>query len=90
MLATHADQPLATDMVRKYVRYGASPRGAQALILYGKVMAILDGRLNVAKDDLLQAVHPVLRHRMILTFQGQAEGISEDQVIDDIIKSLDH
>ena len=90
VLATHADQPRATEMVRKYVRYGASPRGAQALILYGKVLAILDGRVNVAKEDLLKAAHPVLRHRMILSFQGQAEGVSEDQVIDDIIAQLGH
>jgi MoxR-like ATPase len=88
VLATHSDQPSATEMVRQYVRFGSSPRGAQALILYAKVLAILDGRVNVAKEDLVHAAHAVLRHRMILSFQGQAEGISADHIIDDILRHL--
>ncbi|MEZ6060478.1 MAG: MoxR family ATPase [Planctomycetaceae bacterium] len=86
VLATHPDQPLATDMVRRYVRYGSSPRGAQALILYAKILAILDSRYHVAKDDLKTAAHPVLRHRMILNFEGQAESVSSDDVVNQLVE----
>ncbi|MEZ6132998.1 MAG: MoxR family ATPase [Planctomycetaceae bacterium] len=85
VLGTHPDQPAASDMVRRFVRYGASPRGAQGLILYARILAILDGRFHVAKDDINRAAKPVLRHRMILNFEGQAEHIAADDVIDDLI-----
>jgi MoxR-like ATPase len=85
VLATHPDNELATDMSRRFVRYGSSPRGAQALILAAKIRAILDHRYHVAREDL-QAVAPmVLRHRLILNFEGQAEGIQADAVIDNIL-----
>jgi MoxR-like ATPase len=85
VLATHPDNALATDMSRRFVRYGSSPRGAQALILAAKIRAILDHRYHVAREDL-QAVAPmVLRHRLILNFEGQAEGIQADAVIDNIL-----
>ena len=77
-----------SDMVSRYVRYGASPRGAQAIILGAKVNALLDGRYNVSFDDV-QAVAPAaLRHRLLLNFEGQAEGISTDEVIADLLKNV--
>ena len=87
VLGTHPDQPTATDMVRRFVRYGASPRGAQALILYAKILAVLDSRYHVAKDDINKAAAPVLRHRMIQNFEGQAEDISADDIVADLIKN---
>lgn len=81
VLGTHPDQPTATSMVKRFVRYGASPRGAQSLILYAKILAVLDGRFHVSTEDINNAACPVLRHRMILNFEGQAEHISADDVI---------
>ena len=87
VLATHPDNDLAADITRQYVRYGASPRGAQALILGAKIRAILDHRYHVAKDDLKSMAPAVLRHRLILNFEGQAEGVSPDSVIEEILKT---
>lgn len=86
--ATHPDTPAAPEMVRRYVRYGASPRGMQAMILAGKIMALLDGRYNVAFDDLRAAALPALRHRLILSFEGQAEGVTTDAVIETILEEV--
>ena len=78
--ATHPDVDGAPELVRKYVRYGGSPRGAQAIVLGAKIHALLDARFNVAFADV-QAVAPAaLRHRIILNFEGEAEGISSDSV----------
>ncbi|HSJ58564.1 MAG TPA: MoxR family ATPase [Anaerolineae bacterium] len=85
--ATHPD-PSAPEPVRRYVRYGASPRGMQALILAGKIMALLDSRYNVAFDDLRAAALPALRHRLILNFDAQAEGVTADWVIGQIMESI--
>ncbi|MDI6694456.1 MAG: MoxR family ATPase [Anaerolineales bacterium] len=79
--ATHPDDPSAPSLVKQYVRYGASPRGLQAMILAGKIIALIDGRYNVAYDDIRQAALPALRHRLILNFEAQAEGVSSDAVI---------
>ncbi len=87
--ATHPDGEGATDLVRKYVRYGASPRGAQALLLGGRVLALLKGRFNVAIEDLKQLAPAALRHRMQINFEGQAEGVTTDQIIADVVKKLD-
>jgi MoxR-like ATPase len=81
VLGTHPDSPQASALVRQYVRFGASPRGAQALILGSKIRAILDGRFNVSQEDLTEMAPMVLRHRIILNFEGLAEGISTDDVI---------
>jgi MoxR-like ATPase len=70
------------------VRYGASPRGMQAIILAAKIIALLDGRFNVAFADLKQAALPALRHRCILNFEAQAEGISPDEVIKGVVETL--
>jgi len=87
--ATLPDDANAPDVVRRYVNYGSSPRGMQALILAGKILALLDGRYNVAVDDLRAAALPALRHRLILNFEAQAEGVTTDsiitQVADDIL-----
>lgn len=88
VLATHPEHALATDATRRYVRYGASPRGAQALVLGGKIRAILDHRYQVSKDDLRAMAPAVLRHRLILNFEGQAEGIAADQVIERVLESV--
>jgi MoxR-like ATPase len=74
--------------VRRYVRYGASPRGMQAMILAGKIFGLLDDRYNVAFDDLREAALPALRHRLILNFDAQAEGITTDAVIAAILEQV--
>ncbi len=78
----------APDVVRHYVTNGASPRGMQALILAGKIMALLDGRYNVAIDDLAYVAPAALRHRLILNFEAQAEGISADNIVKEVIAAV--
>ncbi|MDQ3812417.1 MAG: MoxR family ATPase [Armatimonadota bacterium] len=85
-LGTHPENELATDNIRKFVRYGASPRGAQSLILAGKVRALLQHRFHVAFEDIDFVARPALRHRMILNFEGQAEGIDADNLIDELLE----
>ena len=85
-MGTHPTHPKAIPFVRKYVRFGASPRGAQALLLGAKINAILDGRFNVAREDLKTLAPMVFRHRIILNFEGQAENISTDKVIEELIQ----
>lgn len=89
VLATHPGNEHATEMTNRYVRYGSSPRGAQALVLAGKVKALLDGRFNVSFDDIKAVAKPSLRHRIILNFEGEAEQISTDSIIDGILKSTE-
>ena len=84
-LGTHPDSEFANDNIKKFVRYGSSPRGAQALILAGKVRALLQGRFHVAFEDIDFVTRPALRHRMILNFEGQAEGIEADDLIDELL-----
>jgi MoxR-like ATPase len=88
LAATHPDQPRAPELVREYVRYGASPRGAQALVTAGKIFALLDGRFNVSVDDVRVAALPSLRHRIILNFEGEAEGITTEAVVRAILDSV--
>ncbi|MDR3709285.1 MAG: AAA family ATPase [Capsulimonadaceae bacterium] len=86
VLMTHPTTPGAPEIVSKYVRFGASPRGAQGLVLAAKVKSLLDGRYNVAFDDIRQVAFDTLRHRIILNFEGEAEGITADRVIDRAIQ----
>jgi MoxR-like ATPase len=86
VLATHPENELAADKTRRFVRYGSSPRGAQAMILAAKIRAILDHRYHVARDDLRAVAPAALRHRLILNFEGQADGVQPDTVIEDILK----
>jgi MoxR-like ATPase len=88
VVATHPEHEQASASARRYVRYGASPRGLQALILGGKIRAILDGRVHMSRDDLRQMALPVLRHRVLLNFEGQAEGITPDDVITRILSEV--
>ena len=86
--ATHPEDRDSPAVTRQYVRYGASPRGMQALILAGKIMALLDGRYNVAFADVKLAALPALRHRVILNFEAQAEGIAPDDIIRQIVETV--
>lgn len=88
VLATHPESEYAPDSVRQYVRYGASPRGGQALIAAGKVRALMEGRYNVAFEDIEALACPALRHRFFLNFEGEAQGLSTDQLITDILQKL--
>lgn len=72
----------------KYIRYGASPRGTQSLILAGKFFALLDGRGNVSFQDIMRASKPALRHRIILSFEGEAEGITTEEVISRVLEEV--
>ena len=85
-LKTHPEHPQAPDFIRKYVRYGSSPRGAQALILSAKISALLQGRFNIAIQDITEAALPSLRHRILLNIEGQAENISTDFLITELLK----
>jgi len=86
--ATHPDQGDATERVRRFVRTGASPRGAQAMLLASKIRALLEGRFAPSIDDVRTVSVPALRHRILLNFEGEAEGISTDAVIDEILREI--
>src|SRR5918996_4309466 len=88
LAATHPDQPRAPELVREYVRYGGSPRGAQAVVTAGKIYALLDGRVNVSIDDIRAGALPALRHRVILNFEGEAEGITAEAIVRSILDSV--
>lgn len=88
LLATHPEGEEATPMVKRYVRFGASPRGAQAVLLAAKVRALMDGRYAVSLDDVKANVLPALRHRLILNFEGEAEGVRGDAILDELLGTL--
>jgi MoxR-like ATPase len=81
LMATHPDRPEAPDEVRRYVRWGASPRGLQTLVLAGRIRALLEGRYNLALEDLEAIAVPALRHRVFLNFEADAAGVDTDQVV---------
>ena len=87
-LATHPDGPHSVDATNQYVRWGASPRGAQTLALASKVRALLDGRFNVSFEDVRRVFLPAMRHRVLLNFEAQAEGVDPDQVLLDILEKV--
>ena len=87
VLATHPENPEATSLSRQFMRYGASPRGLQAIILAAKIRALLEGRYAVAIDDIRHVAPPALRHRLILNFEGEAEGVKADTIIAEILKA---
>ncbi|HID55008.1 TPA: AAA family ATPase [Candidatus Poribacteria bacterium] len=89
VLGTHPESDIAPELTRRYVRYGSSPRGAQALILAGKIKAIMDGRYNVAREDIRSVALPSLRHRIILNFEGEAEGVDPDQIIEHLLEVIE-
>ena len=88
VLSTHPDSEEAPELTRKYVRYGSSPRGAQSLILGAKVKAILDGRYNVSREDIQAVALASLRHRLILSFEGEAEGIDPDGIVQHLLEEI--
>jgi MoxR-like ATPase len=88
LAATHPDNGRAPSIVRQFVRYGGSPRGAQALVTAGKILALMDGRYNVSVDDVRSAALPALRHRVILNFEGEAEGITTEAVVRTILDEV--
>ena len=89
IMATHPLWQHAPEATRRFVRYGASPRGAQALVLGAKVRALTEGRFNVSVEDLRVLAAPALRHRIILNFEGEAEGIDTDTLIAQIVESAE-
>jgi MoxR-like ATPase len=88
LLATHLDSPFATDVTKRYLRCGASPRGVQALTLAAKVNALLAGRYNVAFEDIRKAFLPSMRHRVLVNFEAQAENISADSILTQILNAV--
>ncbi len=88
VMSTHPETAEAPEEVKRFVRYGASPRAGQALILAAKVRAVLAGRFHVAGEDLLASALPVLRHRMMLNFEAQADGVDTDEVLGRIAERL--
>jgi MoxR-like ATPase len=85
VLGSHPDTPNAPEITKKYIRFGASPRGAQAIILAAKVLALREGRYNVSFADVRSVLAPALRHRIILNFEGQAEGLGTDTIVKRIV-----
>lgn len=89
VVATHPGSEFAIPETNRYVRYGSSPRGAQALILAGKVYGLLDGRYNVSKEDIKKAAHAALRHRILLNFEAEADRVTSDQLIDRLLSHVE-
>jgi len=88
VLATHPKTETAAPIATQYLRFGSSPRGGQTLILAGKVRALTQGRFNVSFDDIQDVAAPALRHRLILNFEAEAEGITTDHIIAQILKDV--
>jgi MoxR-like ATPase len=88
VMATQPDQKEAHDFAKRYIRYGSSPRGAQALVECGRVMALLRGRFHLSVDDLRELAPSVLRHRIILNFDAHADGKSPDSILSTIISGV--
>jgi MoxR-like ATPase len=86
--ATHPDGPDAPELTKRFVRFGASPRGAQSVLLAAKIRALFEGRFAASIDDVRAVAHPALRHRVLLNFEGEAEGMKTDQVIAKILEAL--
>jgi MoxR-like ATPase len=89
VMATHPEWEDTPDITRRYVRYGASPRAAQALVLGAKVLALRSGRFAVSIDDVKAIALPVLRHRIILNFEGEAEGIDADRLLTEVMETVE-
>ncbi len=88
VLATHPENAFAVPIVKQYVRYGASPRGAQAIVLASKIRALIEGRLNVAFEDVRTVALPALRHRIILNFEAEAGGVITDDVLKGVLADV--
>jgi MoxR-like ATPase len=88
VLATHTKTDTASPIASQYLRFGSSPRGGQTLLLAGKVRALTDGRFNVSYDDIEAVAASALRHRLILNFEAEAEGITTDHIIGQILRDV--
>jgi MoxR-like ATPase len=88
VVATHPELPGAPEGIKRYVRFGASPRGAQALVLAAKAAALLDGRPNVSAEDLRAMARPALRHRLVLGYEASAAGVGADQLVDEVLAAV--
>jgi MoxR-like ATPase len=88
VMGTRPDNADAPKLVQQFVRLGASPRGAQSLVLAGKIRALLEGRYNVSFEDIHATALPALRHRIILNFQADMEGITTDRVVEELLKKI--
>jgi len=88
VVGTHPDSPEASPLVKRYVRYGSSPRGAQSMVMAAKVRALLSERFNVSREDLIEVAKPVLRHRILLNFEAEADAITADRILDDLIQHV--
>jgi MoxR-like ATPase len=88
-VASHPDSPTAPPLVKRFVRFGSSPRGGQALLLGAKITALLAGRYNVAFDDIKAILPSAIRHRLLLNFEGLAEGISPDAIINELLTQVE-
>ena len=88
ILATHPKEAASPPVVRQYVRHGASPRGLQSLVAGAQVRALLEDRFNVSREDLQDVALPALRHRLILGFEAQADGVTSDRVVNDVLAGV--
>lgn len=88
VLATHGESEDAPEIAKKYIRFGASPRAAQAIVLTSKIRALMEGRYNVSFEDVKYVAYPALRHRFFLNFDAVAEGITTDKLISEILDSV--
>jgi len=84
-LGTHPESPYATPLVKKYVRYGASPRAAQSIVLAGKIQALTRGHAFVSAEDVKAVALPALRHRVLLNFEGEAEQVNADTIVEELL-----
>jgi MoxR-like ATPase len=87
-LASHPESPYAPPLVKRYVRYGASPRAAQAMVLAGKIHALTHGNAFVSVDDIRVGALPALRHRILLNFEGEAEQVNPDTIVNELIATV--
>jgi len=87
-LGTHPDSPYSTPLIKRYVRYGASPRAAQALVLAGKIQALRRGQPFVAAEDIRAVALPALRHRVLMNFEGEAEQVNPDSLIEELLAGV--
>jgi MoxR-like ATPase len=87
-LGSHPESPYATPLVKRYVRYGASPRAAQALVLAGKIHALTHGQAFVSTEDIRAVALPALRHRVLLNFEGEAEQVNPDTIVGELLAGL--
>jgi MoxR-like ATPase len=87
-MGSHPDSPYATPLVKRYVRYGASPRAAQALVLGGKIQALNRGQAFVSVDDIRAVALPALRHRLLLNFEGEANEVSTDTIVEELLTGI--